>query len=273
MTPTLHPTEAGLLRAVCEDPADDEVRGFLLEWLEENGQPERVEFIRVQVRIADLNRELDSEDDCDEPTCACAERVALRRRERELFNYANIERWFTHGPWLRTFVDEPCFHSCQAFSMLARRGFVAFVSCTLADWCGQECSYCHGTGEANPGHPGCYYCPGTGRVNAHGPAIVQAAPIEKVTVSDRRPAGGPDSAAPDGAYWWEQLTEARHEDFYTLPAGPFGLLGGHRLEARRGPDRNGPRQKFYASHDLALDALSRSALAWARRQAGLPALS
>jgi uncharacterized protein (TIGR02996 family) len=242
MTPTLHPTEAGLLRAVCEDPADDEVRGFLLEWLEENGQPERVEFIRVQLRIDCLNRELDSEDDCDEPTCACAERVALRRRERELFNYANIERWFTHGPWLRTFVDEPSFHSCQAFSMLARRGFVAEVSCTLADWCGQECSYCHGTGEANPGHPGCYYCPGTGRVNAHGPAIVQAAPVERVTLTDV-----------DAIRWVDGLR------YLTHPGWESRLPFTDQIAAR-------------SSRQEVLDAFQAAALAWARRQAGLPAL-
>ncbi len=38
-----------LFRAVVESPADDAVRQVYADWLEEYGEPERAEFIRVQV--------------------------------------------------------------------------------------------------------------------------------------------------------------------------------------------------------------------------------
>lgn len=41
----------GLLRKVLEDPADDMPRLVLADWLEEHGEEERAEFIRVQVEL------------------------------------------------------------------------------------------------------------------------------------------------------------------------------------------------------------------------------
>jgi uncharacterized protein (TIGR02996 family) len=43
---------AALLRAVLADPGDDAPRLVYADWLEENGQPERAEFIRVQCELA-----------------------------------------------------------------------------------------------------------------------------------------------------------------------------------------------------------------------------
>lgn len=43
-----------LLRAVLADPADDTVRLAFADWLDENGESERAEFIRVQVELAKL---------------------------------------------------------------------------------------------------------------------------------------------------------------------------------------------------------------------------
>jgi uncharacterized protein (TIGR02996 family) len=40
------------LRAIVEDPDDDAVRLIYADWLEENGQPERAEFIRIQCTLA-----------------------------------------------------------------------------------------------------------------------------------------------------------------------------------------------------------------------------
>ena len=41
-----------LLAAVCAAPDDDLPRLVYADWCDENGQPERAEFIRVQVTIA-----------------------------------------------------------------------------------------------------------------------------------------------------------------------------------------------------------------------------
>jgi uncharacterized protein (TIGR02996 family) len=46
--------EQAFLRAICENPDDDAVRLIFADWLEENGKPERAEFIRRQIETADL---------------------------------------------------------------------------------------------------------------------------------------------------------------------------------------------------------------------------
>jgi uncharacterized protein (TIGR02996 family) len=43
-----------LLRAVCESPDDDTPRLVFADWLDENGEPERAEFIRVQIEQTKL---------------------------------------------------------------------------------------------------------------------------------------------------------------------------------------------------------------------------
>ena len=43
-----------LLRAICEAPWEDTPRLVFADWLEENGQPERAEFIRLQIELKAL---------------------------------------------------------------------------------------------------------------------------------------------------------------------------------------------------------------------------
>src|SRR5262245_14016045 len=45
---------AALIGAVLDHPADDTPRLVFADWLEENDQPERAEFIRVQIELAKL---------------------------------------------------------------------------------------------------------------------------------------------------------------------------------------------------------------------------
>jgi uncharacterized protein (TIGR02996 family) len=45
-----------LLRAVCNNPDDDTSRLVFADWLQENGEEARAEFIRLQVRLAELLR-------------------------------------------------------------------------------------------------------------------------------------------------------------------------------------------------------------------------
>ncbi len=46
--------EPSLLAAILEHPSDDFARLVLADWLEENGQADRAEFIRVQVEMAKI---------------------------------------------------------------------------------------------------------------------------------------------------------------------------------------------------------------------------
>jgi len=64
--------DAALWRAVVAAPHDDAPRLIYADWLEENGSPERAEFIRVQCRLARLDAD-------------AAERPTLDHRERQLW--------------------------------------------------------------------------------------------------------------------------------------------------------------------------------------------
>jgi uncharacterized protein (TIGR02996 family) len=48
-------TDEGFLQAILDDVEDDALRLVYADWLEEHGQPERAEFIRVQVELARLD--------------------------------------------------------------------------------------------------------------------------------------------------------------------------------------------------------------------------
>jgi uncharacterized protein (TIGR02996 family) len=48
---------AALFQAICENPFDDGLRLVYADWLEEHGDPDRADFIRLQVELARLPRE------------------------------------------------------------------------------------------------------------------------------------------------------------------------------------------------------------------------
>jgi carbon storage regulator CsrA len=52
--PPRPPEEVAFLQAVGESPDDDGIRLIFADWLDDHGQPERAEFIRVQVALASL---------------------------------------------------------------------------------------------------------------------------------------------------------------------------------------------------------------------------
>src|SRR5262249_18628110 len=52
--PRMSSAEKGFLSEIRASPEDDGVRLIYADWLQENGQPQRAEFIRVQVELARL---------------------------------------------------------------------------------------------------------------------------------------------------------------------------------------------------------------------------
>lgn len=94
-------TGGQLLQRILEEPADDTVRLVCADYLDEAGQPERAEFIRVQCRVAaieaDGGRTHEFWDQVDKGVagwsspCRC-ERCVFRRRERELLT-AHRDDW------------------------------------------------------------------------------------------------------------------------------------------------------------------------------------
>ncbi len=103
----MSPDESALIRAICETPGDDLPRLVYADWLEERGDPDRAEFIRVQCEAAGLVT-------FDE------RHNALRRRARELFE-AHGQRWLADD-WPEADPGQPLD------GLLFDRGFFSRVS-------------------------------------------------------------------------------------------------------------------------------------------------
>ena len=126
------PTEADFLAAVIADPDDDAPRLIYADWLDENGQDERAEFIKAQVAIA-RTIPTDHTRRAPEEGCPCLF-CALRRREGELLDRHWTE-WAADlraGYCLNLYTGTPLSPPNRA--ILFRRGFVHAVTCAAADW-------------------------------------------------------------------------------------------------------------------------------------------
>lgn len=85
--------ERAFFDRIRDEPDDDGPRLMYADWLDENGQPERAEFIRLQCALARLPDE--------DPR-----RPAIRERDREL-SEANVATWSAS---IKPFVDDWVFH-------------------------------------------------------------------------------------------------------------------------------------------------------------------
>jgi uncharacterized protein (TIGR02996 family) len=211
-----------LLRAILGQPKEDTPRLVYADWCDENGRPERAEFIRVQVELA----RLDSGPLC--PVCHwpyraptgcepgnCSYRPseghpeyagwkkrqsayhALRRRERELLSYKFLEDMggeFCGGGraklifwWKDT--------GGRGVEFTFSRGFVSHVSCSWPDW------------------------------RTHADAILAAQPVERVRLTTPPDWAGIWHRRPDGTEYTEWGQWPRIE--FELPP-ERGEVGGRR---------------------------------------------
>lgn len=206
---------AAFVRAICAEPACDTARLVYADWLDEHGELERAEFVRVQVELARLP------DPC--PRCECAnlrtaaiqtrgaeqrELCALHARERELLQ-PNWALWMPEVPGPRGCGNRDCFpktgfaaggsHTVMTF----RRGFVEEITCTAADFLKHadalvwhpgmtdKCPTCVGMGDLGTliGRHGCYTCAPNHTTRGSGyvprPCPLTAHPIRKVVLTTR----------------------------------------------------------------------------------------
>lgn len=114
-------TGEGLLLAICMHPDDLDRRLIYADWLEENGQQERAEFIRVQMGIARMRAHgFHGFSDPRPLSCPdCQEIVRLEQREQQLMEGALIV-WNDMPGWVSEWVFEA--------------GMVQCIWCKMQDW-------------------------------------------------------------------------------------------------------------------------------------------
>jgi uncharacterized protein (TIGR02996 family) len=141
-----------LLAAVIADPDEDTPRLMMADWFDENDQPERAEFVRVQVELArtpepeykTIRPVAPDHADYEWGRCGSCARLAhpcrfheLLRRERELldgFNRDKVDCCPRAFPGFRLVgLDVGWYRGLNTLGEV-RRGFVECVTCTAEDW-------------------------------------------------------------------------------------------------------------------------------------------
>ena len=129
-------TGANLLQAILDNPEDDAVRLIYADWLEENGQDERAEFIRVQIELASIASQQEEFSKADishfdgERAAVCERQAKLWKREIRLYNRGEKGGFINWYVW----SNLPNAIACKHDSFVMRRGFVDEVCCPAADW-------------------------------------------------------------------------------------------------------------------------------------------
>lgn len=233
------------LARIRERPDDDVVRLVFADWLEERGEGERAEFVRVQCELANVQAwrvpHNGGTSTGPDPAKMKRERLAeLKMRERELWaSTLTMASTPTGGyPILQGWVS-------MAHDTLATfdRGFVRAVRAPLASLHGGECvASCHETGNICDGgratapNPAftreCRSCHGTGRTHGVLPLLLRREPIgcAGIEVTDFQPiqiGGGSWSLA----QW--RLTPGQRDLAASLPYETFPTADSARLALSR----------------------------------------
>ncbi len=223
------------IRAVCEEPGGDAHRLVYADFLAENGEESRAEFIRVQVELAGIDDGSGGLPVQPNNSGVSPERWhALRRRELELLDVtANWSGW-THEAFDALAHDvgvatdgrrqivrlyDGRKNQTGEFACAFRRGFVAEVTLSAADFLGGACRRCSGTGwdripDYSRSRPNCPACKGTGRTGGHAGTIFSAAPIERVTLTDKSPL---KSEGLEDFRWAEQRRPTENDSWSVPP--------------------------------------------------------
>jgi uncharacterized protein (TIGR02996 family) len=224
-------------------PADDAPRLIYADWLQDHGEEERAEFIRVQCELAQVQLKIDALDRADALFPLRFADMTLRHdtllpRMRSLL-LAN-EHWdsLPFPSFAENFHDGTIHPHSRMFS----RGFVGAVVCPWEIW------------------------------ESHGPALVARHPIERVTLAGMRPRVSkfhddiPHAREIEGKPFWE-WDRKELPDGFSCGAGALPNVLMDLLPAKLA-HRTSWYSCQYLTEQAALDALSAAAIAWARKEAG-----
>lgn len=254
-------TADSLYRGVLAEPDNDLQRLVLADRLEEIGQAERAEFIRLQI-----------EDQGGNP----------HRRLRQLF-------WRHRGNWhgelekIGGAIDPDLGFICgnvvteSGPTLVIRRGFPAEVRAPL-DWLrGGVCESCsYGFDNSPDAAPSalCRTCHGTRRTPGHLRELARKWPIQRVVVTDREPWQiGPDYPGLGAGWVWWIENEIDEVEERQLPAEVFGSLTGGQdgVDTEQTDDFGEPTPcRLYPTHGATMDALSDALLQEAREEPATP---
>ena len=131
------PTGTALLAAILANPDEDTPRLVYADWLEENGEPERAEFIRVQCELEPIRGLLSGPE-----WLAChLRRDWLIGRERKLWHQMPTARVLVPNGFklVATVPHQPRFSFSKNGELPQiegefTRGFVSHVTCSWQDW-------------------------------------------------------------------------------------------------------------------------------------------
>jgi uncharacterized protein (TIGR02996 family) len=224
-----------LLRGILECPEDDTARLVYADWLDEQGERERAEFVRVQIELAKTWA-------CSPSSsryCPCSHCV-LRRRERELWNGTGRQRIWGHytvpGLNAHLAIDTPPSGFVPPLVAIAR-GFVESLTCTATDFL------------------------------AHAAAVFAAHPVTAVRLSDREPLRFERPGDGEHFFWYDDRRHGgyTHGPAY-LPAAIYDRID-WTFDLWPDPRPNTEPWSSHRSREAALDALSEACVAYGRERA------
>lgn len=249
---TITTTHAGFISDICEHLEDDSIRLIYADWLEDHGDPERAEFIRVQVELNGPRQELDA---IQRQGCwACHNRRVLLSRiaggqtmpspckRCDDLEYYVRSREVKERSYLEANayeLGEECLHgkpgwhvagpgeliAVNGITLFFRRGFLAEIHAPLAV------------------------------LEKHLPALVRQHPITRVRATDKEPEERRDSTL---FIWWRGDTS---------PASRICLPGKVWEEFEKEPHCVWRHAKDYPTAEAAHAALSEAMLRLAKNPA------
>lgn len=243
-------TESMLLRAVLESPGDDTPRLAYADEIEAT-QPERAEFIRVQLALAKEEDESAS--------------LVLHAREQQLWD-ANKCEWFGDN-WAVLYLDSDGEDACGQYpsEAIVGRGFVAEVRAPLAALVGGECQACV---DGIMFGSKCPTCSGSGSVPGIGRELFLRHPVTRVEVTDRAP--WQIVSGLSGWGWSKHPGDVIFPgEAWVIPAEILDKLP----EREDSPVRVSRHRRWFPTEAAARDALSHALVAHFREQCGLTPLA
>ena len=251
-------------RDIIAAPEDDAPRLVFADQLDEWGQAERAEFIRVQCELARHSgcRVYGSVD--DSPRCGscplCEGWDQLRRRERKLFDDHAAAWWADLPVCVALTPSDSCDKPGHGYPS---RGFIVSVAAPIATLTGGECERCsrrgHGIGELRGRSSviNCSTCNGTGTTHGILPELMRWEPVEAVRASDKEPVNRMETIGNVELYdWWPRRTNQQRAvpESAIIDEPLWSVLVGNADALCTG----------YDSPDAANAALSRAMIEWAK---------